>query len=348
MNLNEKKVELLIRLAKKDALLKEHLEEILKVYKEDGVITNSELEEIFDSFVEKTKELNDPELQQDLREAVEKVKIATTENIEQVENEITTDLNLGEEVVEEKPVEEQTETVVEKPTYDDETKEKSDKLVQTCANSNVQAEVKPADKEHFGYDTFSIVVSKTSQHIIDSLKRLQVFDSYDINFEIRNGNYVMNILNNGKGDINNITSFETMLNTITEYVKTAEKNVDYLANLKEEHALVQQRFENEHPEAIELYEKQSLGEDLTQHNHNAEVNSANNNKEEINPSSNTNNDFTYDDNEEKSNKDLTESNKTLVKTMGTYPSAHGFVTIANLIMGIGLTIGLIVLFISLA
>ncbi len=374
--LTNKKIELLIKIAKKNNTLEKHLEDLLKFYGEDGVITNTELEEIINSFKEKTNEIADPKIQKELTEAIEEVRTATPETIEQVEVELEENLELDTPVVEEEKVEEEH-------TYDDSTKEMSDKLVQSCENSNVKAEVKPGDKAHYGYDTFSIVVSKSSQHIIDSLKRLQVFAAYDITFEIVNGNYVMNVLNNGKGDINNVTSFETMLTTITDYVTTADKSIDYLDNMKEEHALVQEKFENEHPMAKELYEKQSLSEDLTQYNENAEVISAynNSNQEEINPYSASNNDdFSYTNNgndsysiydeegnevttgtdnydEEKSNKELSEEAptktngpKTFVKTLGLHPgaSSHGFVSLAMLIMGVGLTIGLIVLFISMA
>ena len=379
--LTNKKIELLKKIAKKDKTLEKHLEDLLKFYGEDGVITNNELQDIIDSVQEKTNELENNELQEKLTKAIEEVKKATPDTINKVEEEIEESLELDapvvqeEQVIEDKPIEEHT--------FDDSTKEKSDKLVQSCANSNVQAEVKPGDKAHYGYDTFSIVVSKTSQHILDSLKRLQVFAAYDITFEIVNGNYVMNVLNNGKGDANNITSLENMIDTISNYVSTASKNNDYLSNMKEEHALVQEKYENEHPVAKELYEKQSISEDLTQYNDNASVISAYNNsdQEEINHYSDSNNDdFSYTDNgndsysiydeegnevttgtetydEEKSNRELSDdapakvnSSKTLVRTLGIHPSAnsHGLVTIATLIMGIGLAIGLIVLFISLA
>ena len=378
--LTNKKIELLKKIAKKNKNLEIFLDELLKFYGEDGVITNKELEEIIDSCKEKTNEIGDPVLKEELSNAIEEVKTATAENIDEVEAQVENELDLNEAIVEGLVEEEQVE---ETPTYDDSTKEKCDKLVQSCANSNVKAEIKPGDKAHYGYDTFSIEVSKVSQHILDSLKRLQVFAAYDITFEIVNGNYVMNVLNNGKGDINNVTSFENMINTITDYVEAADKTVDYLDNMKEEHALVQEKYENDHPMAKELYEKQGLSEDLTQYNDNAEDISElnNNNQESINPSSPSNNDdVTYTNNEDgtytvngandneittgseyydetKTNKELsdeaptkTNAPKTYVKTLGTYPgtTSHGFVTIATLVMGAGLTIGLIALFILMA
>ena len=369
--MNERKRKLLKSLVEAHPELRKKYNELIDKFEEDGVLDDIELEIIIDEVQKKAEGLPDLENKEEITNALEEIRNADLNNIEQIEAKV-------DELVD-APVEENVETAeateesVEEETYDDSYETSYNELMETCSASDLAVEMKPGDDLHRGFDTFSIEVSPSSQHVIDALLALNLL-TYECNFEVVNGKYCLSIVNSGSGIAENISSIENMMNTIKDVVASARKDVNYLENRSEDTVHMQGNFEELHPEAEAMYYKQDKRKMLEgDPNYHGDVLTAIDNAKDdgnltiesnqsgynivangepiaTNLSERDAENLTNTDYNSKEDVAVKTNEKTMVKTLGTYPGSgyNGFASIATLILGLGLGAGLIALFILFA